>query len=174
MSSFPELGSLTPSVKAIKGLILSNFVSGFILNGLLLFCFIKGRLLNQAYDYFSLIIVVNAIAAAILEISVYGFLFAKDMDMNGSPLLCNINGCFNVINSVIYLSANLLYSLDRYYRIVKFKELRVSSMFGIFFGMLSFAFLVIILTFARGSHSMTPMGSQVKYKSKMCYFHPTF
>jgi hypothetical protein len=161
MSSFPTLGSLTSSGKTIQGLILSNFVSGFILNGLLLYCFIKGRLLNQAYDYFSLIIVVNACVIGLLEVVVYVLLFAEDIDMTGSSLLCNISGCVNIFGSVIYLSANFLYSLDRYYRIVKLKGLRVSSMFGIFFGMLSFAFLVIVLSFTRGSHSMTPAGSHV-------------
>jgi hypothetical protein len=164
MSSIPALGSLTSSGNIIQGLILSNFASGFILNGLLLYCFIKGRLLNQAYDYFSLIIVVNTCVMGLLEVVVYVILFAIDIDMTGSSLLCNISGCINTFVSGIYLIANLLYSLDRYYRIVKSKELRVSSMFGIFFGMLSLSFLSIILTFTRGSHSMTPARSQVKLK----------
>jgi hypothetical protein len=162
MSSIPALGSLTSSGKTIQGLILSNFASGFILNGLLLYCFIKGRLLNQAYDYFSLIMVVNTFVSGISEVVIYGLLFAKDINMTGSSLLCNINGCLNCICAATYLSANMLYSLDRYYRLVKLKQLRVSSMFAVFFGMQSIGFLVIILAFTRGSHSMTPMGSQVK------------
>ncbi len=151
-----------PSTSPIQGLLLTNSAWACILNGLLLFCFIKGRLLNKAYDYFSLIMVVNTFLWAAGDISVYVFLLIEDINMSGSSIVCNINGCVAIICSATHLSANFLYSLDRYYRIVKFKELRVSSMFGVFFGMLSLAFLTIILSFTRGSHSMTPMGSKVK------------
>jgi hypothetical protein len=105
--------------------------------------------------------VVNLFILGAAETFIYACLFVEDIDITGSLLLCNFSGCINIIGAAIYLSANLLYSLDRYYRIVKFKELTVSFMFAIFFGMLSLAFLMIILTFTRGSRSMTPMGSQV-------------
>jgi hypothetical protein len=153
---------LSYSQHILNSLLNVNYCLALILNGCLLYCFIKGRLLKKPFDYFSFIIVLDGFIWAIEDIIITAVMFAYNINMSGSPVMCNINGAFSAIVATIYLAANLLYSLDRYYRILKFKDLSVSFMFAVFFGMLGFASLIVILSFIRGSRSMTPMGSQVK------------
>lgn len=93
------------------------------------------------------------LANAAVDIS----LFIIDTTIDQNYIICNISGVACTLGSGVLLACLVLYALDRFFKIVFFRDIRIRHFMFLFLSLVGVLLIGITITFTTATHNFTPV-----------------
>lgn len=104
---------------------------------------------------FSLMIVCTMLCLSFGDFIVLTWLYILNVDIEEAPMICNMSGTVALLGTSTILTFMVLFAVDRFSKIVMFKDIPMSYFRMVFLVLLTAILVVIGITFTTGTRSFT-------------------